>query len=385
MIRVLKLIIVVALATLIGIWATKNHGYIMLVMADKAIKVNLVAFVFIVFALLFALVFGFRIIKLSFQFPYLLFNWLIGLFTVNKQERFADLFADMVLENNRITNKLSVSSIAKISPRSFKDYVLFRKICMIANSKDIKELDKALKQINGDTIVYKFFEVYKLYLVQKLSEARTKVSLLLERNDCRFLPNIANLAGNIALADEDAVFALKVLEKYDVYLKQDLGEKLIVLALRKAKDVDELSDIYNKAETTNTISRVYLEQLVDFEEVVLAEKFAKKQLAGGNILPEMLKIYANAFSIPIAKLSEKVLDRANHDYDSILMLLELATIKSDNYSFKIAYDYIERHIKDLLSTTQLERYHHILCKFFIKNGDVAGIDISATQLIYRNN
>ncbi|WP_395167055.1 heme biosynthesis protein HemY [Francisella salimarina] len=385
MIRVLKLIIVVALATLIGIWATKNHGYIMLVMADKAIKVNLVAFVFIVFALLFALVFGFRIIKLSFQFPYLLFNWLIGLFTVNKQERFADLFADMVLENNRITNKLSVSSIAKISPRSFKDYVLFRKICMIANSKDIKELDKALKQINGDTIVYKFFEVYKLYLVQKLSEARTKVSLLLERNNCRFLPNIANLAGNIALADEDAVFALKVLEKYDVYLKQDLGEKLIVLALRKAKDVDELSDIYNKAETTNTISRVYLEQLVDFEEVVLAEKFAKKQLVGGNILPEMLKIYANAFSIPIAKLSEKVLDRANHDYDSILMLLELATIKSDNYSFKMAYDYIERHIKDLLNTTQLERYHHILCKFFIKNGDVAGIDISATQLIYRNN
>ncbi|WP_150465758.1 heme biosynthesis protein HemY [Francisella sp. SYW-2] len=385
MIRVLKLIIVVALATLIGIWATKNHGYIMLVMADKAIKVNLVAFVFIVFALLFALVFGFRIIKLSFQFPYLLFNWFIGLFTVNKQERFADLFADMVLENNRITNKLSVSSIAKISPRSFKDYVLFRKICMIANSKDIKELDKALKQINGDTIVYKFFEVYKLYLVQKLSEARTKVSLLLERNNCRFLPNIANLAGNIALADEDAVFALKVLEKYDVYLKQDLGEKLIVLALRKAKDVDELSDIYNKAETTNIISRVYLEQLVDFEEVVLAEKFAKKQLAGGNILPEMLKIYVNAFSIPIAKLSEKVLDRANHDYDSILMLLELATIKSDNYSFKMAYDYIERHIKDLLNTTQLERYHNILCKFFIKNGDVAGIDISATQLIYRNN
>lgn len=43
MIRIFKLIIVVVLATLIGIWATKNHGYIMLVMADKAIKVNLVA------------------------------------------------------------------------------------------------------------------------------------------------------------------------------------------------------------------------------------------------------------------------------------------------------------------------------------------------------
>ncbi|MEY8702148.1 heme biosynthesis protein HemY, partial [Francisella philomiragia] len=104
-----------------------------------------------------------------------------------------------------------------------------------------------------------------------------------------------------------------------------------------------------------------------------------------NILPEMLKIYVNAFSIPVAKLSEKVLTRANHDYNSILMLLELAVVKSDNYSFKMAYDYIERHTKELLNITQLERYHHILCKFFIKNGEVAGIDISATQLVYQNN
>ncbi|MBY7735299.1 heme biosynthesis protein HemY [Francisella philomiragia] len=385
MIRIFKLIIVVVLATLIGIWATKNHGYIMLVMADKAIKVNLVAFVFIVFALLFVLVFGFRVIKLSFQLPYLLFNWFIGLFTVDKQERFTDLLADMVLENNRLTNKLSVSNISKISPRHFKEYVLFKKICMIANSKDIKELDKALKQINNNTIVYKFFEVYKLYLVQKLSEARAKVTLLLEKNDSRFLPNIANLAASIALDDEDDIFALKILEKYDVYLKQDLGEKLIILALRKAKDVDKLSDIYNKADTTNLLSRVYLEQLVDFEEMVLAEKFAKKQLAANNILPEMLKIYVNAFSIPVAKLSEKVLTRTNHDYNNILMLLELAVVKSDNYSFKMAYDYIERHTKELLTITQLERYHHILCKFFIKNGDVVGVDISATQLVYQNN
>ncbi|MDE5004788.1 heme biosynthesis protein HemY, partial [Francisella tularensis subsp. holarctica] len=81
----------------------------------------------------------------------------------------------------------------------------------------------------------------------------------------------------------------------------------------------------------------------------------------------------------------KVLDRANHDYNSILTLLDFAMIKSDNYCFKIIYDYIERHLKDFLSAAELEKYFHILCKFFIKNGEVAGIDFSASILVYTNN
>lgn len=69
MIKVFKLIIAVALATLVGIWATKYHGYIMLVLADKTIKMNLVAFVFITFILLFILILGVRIIVSVLGFP----------------------------------------------------------------------------------------------------------------------------------------------------------------------------------------------------------------------------------------------------------------------------------------------------------------------------
>ncbi|AEE26735.1 membrane protein [Francisella hispaniensis] len=385
MIKVFKLIIAVALATLVGIWATNYHGYIMLVLADKTIKMNLVAFVFIAFILLFILVLCIRIVRSAFKFPYLLFSWVIGLFSVDKHERFTDLVADITLENNRLVKKFSIGHIMRLTPRHLKDYILFRKLNVIAATKDIKELEKALKHIDSKTITYKFFEVYKLYLVQKLSEAQTKIAVMLEKNDPRFMPNIVNLAGDIALADGDDTFALKILEKYDAYLKEDLEENLIILALTAAKDANKLADIYNKSDTTKVLSRVYLEQLIKFGEIVSAEKFAKKQLANLNISAEMLKLYINAFNMPIARLCDKVLDRANHDYDSILTLLDFAMLKSDNYCFKMIYDYIERYLKDLLSVAELEKYSHILCKFFIKNGEVAGLDLSVARLVYANN
>ena len=385
MIKVFKLIIAVALATLVGIWATKYHGYIMLVLADKTIKMNLVAFVFIAFILLFILVLCIRVVRSAFKFSYLLFSWVIGLFSVDKHERFTDLVADITLENNRLVKKFSIGHIMRLTPRHLKDYILFRKLNVIAATKDIKELEKALKHIDSKTITYKFFEVYKLYLVQKLSEAQTKIAVMLEKNDPRFMPNIVNLAGNIALADGDDAFALKILEKYDAYLKEDLEENLIILALTAAKDVNKLADIYDKSDMTKVLSRVYLEQLIKFGEMFSAEKFAKKQLANLNISAEMLKLYINAFNIPIGRLCDKVLDRANHDYNSILTLLDFAMLKSDNYCFKMIYDYIERYLKDFLSAAELKKYSHILCKFFIKNGEVAGLDLSVARLVYANN
>ena len=385
MIKVFKLVIAVALATLVGIWAAKYHGYIMLVLADKTIKINLVALVFIAFIVLFILILGVRIVRSAFKFPYLLFSWIIGLFSVDKQDKFADLVADMALENNRLVKKFSIGHILKLTPKHLKDYVLFRKLNVVGATQDIKELEKALKHIDSKTFTYKFLELFKLYLVQKFSEAQTKIAVMLEKNDPRFMPNIVNLAGNIALADGDDAFALKILEKYDAYLKEDLEEKLIILALTAAKDVNKLADIYNKSDTTKALSRVYLEQLIKFGEMVSAEKFAKKQLASLNISAEMLKLYINAFNMPISRLCDKVLDRANHDYNSILTLLDFAILKSDNYCFKMIYDYIERYLKDFLSTAELEKYSHTLCKFFIKNGEVAGLDLSVARLVYTNN
>lgn len=385
MINIIKLIIAVIIATVVGIWATKYHGYIMLVLSDKTIKMNLVAFVFALAILFFLIVFGVRIIKLGLSFPYLLFSWLFGLFMVDKQEKFIDIVADISLKNDKLMQQSSVTSLAKLTPKYLRDYILFRKFEIIAATENVKGLEKSLKQIDSKTITYKFFEVYKFYLVQKFSEARSRALVLLECNNNRFMPNIANLAGNIALADKDDTFALKVLEKYDAFLKADIEEKLIILALRRAKDFDKLSDVYNKADTTPTLSRVYLEQLVALNEMTFAEKFAKKQFNSSNMSSEMLRLYVNAFNMSVSRLINKVLDRTNNDYHSIITLLELAVVKSDNVSFKMIYDYIERNIKDSLSMLDLEKYSHILCKFFIKNGEIAGIDLSEARLVYRNN
>ena len=51
MVKILKLIIVVVIATLVGLWASKYHGYISLVVTDKVIRMNLVAFVLVLVAL----------------------------------------------------------------------------------------------------------------------------------------------------------------------------------------------------------------------------------------------------------------------------------------------------------------------------------------------
>lgn len=385
MIKIFKLIIAVALATIIGIWATKYHGYIMLVLADKTIKMNLVAFIFISVFLFFLLVFAARLVTMIFKFPYQLFSWFMGFFSVNKQEKFVALIADIALGNNRLVNSLSVANIAKLTPKHLKDYILFRKLDAIATSKNVKELEKALKQIDSKLFTYKFFEIYKLYLVQKLSEAHTKVLVLLENKDVRFQPRIVDLAANIALSDKDDALALRVLDKYDAYLKEQSEEKLIVLALEKAKGVTKLTEIYNKADATKEISRAYLQQLVDFDEMTLAIKFAKKQFANNNISSSMLVLYVNAFGMQVSRIAEKVLNKSNHDYESILTLLDLAVVKSDNHSVKMIYDFIERNIKNFLSNNQLAKYSHILCKFYIKNGEVAGLDLSEARLVYRSN
>lgn len=383
MIKILKLIIAVAIATAVGLWATKYHGYIMLVLADKTVKMNLVAFVFALAVLFFLLIFGIRVVKLLFSFPYQSFNWLLGLFTVDKQEKFADLMADISLENNRVLAKLSISSILKITPKYLTDYIAFKKLGTIATEGNVKELEKSIKQLDHKSFSYKFFSVYKLYMVQKFSEAQSQIQILLETKDVRLLPSVVNLAAKIALADSDDAFALRILEKYDAYLQTNLEERLIILAMQKSKDITKLSDIYKKSDTTKILSRVYLEQLVEFDEMAVAEKFVKKQLAQNNISVEMLKLYVNAFGISVGKLTEKVLSKSNNDFDSILELFNLAVIKSDNHTFKIIYDYVEKNIKNKLAVAQLEKYMHILCKFYIKNGEVAGIDLSEIRLIYR--
>ncbi|MDE5005117.1 heme biosynthesis protein HemY, partial [Francisella tularensis subsp. holarctica] len=79
------------------------------------------------------------------SFPYLLFSWFIGLFSFDKQERFADIVADITLENNWLVKKFSIGHILRLTPKHLKEYVLFWKLNLIAVTQDIKELEKALK------------------------------------------------------------------------------------------------------------------------------------------------------------------------------------------------------------------------------------------------
>ena len=384
MLKILKLILIVALATLVGIWASKYHGYVMLVVADKAIRMNLVAFVLVLLALLFLSIFGYKLIKLIFNLPQITFSWFVGLFTVSKQERFVDLVADITLEQNVLLGRMSVIKIIKLTPVVLQEYILFRKLAMIVKQKDIKSLESALKNVDSELCTHKFFAIYKLYLEKNFFEAESRVKQLLTDKNTRLKPNVVNLAAKIALANNDGAFALEVLEKYDTYLRLSNEEKLVVLALKESKTSNQAKAIFDKSDETAYLTRVYAEKLIEFKEELLAQKLIKKHIGDSNVESKMLSIFVNAFNEATAKLYSKVCSEKNTDMDSILTLLDLAMMKSDNPTFKMTHDYIEAKLKGKLLNLQSERYNHILCKFYIKNGNVPGIDLSESRLVYEN-
>ena len=384
MLKILKLILIVALATLVGIWASKYHGYVMLVVADKAIRMNLVAFVFVLLALLFLSIFGYRLIKLIFNLPQITFGWFVGLFAVSKYERFVDLVADITLEQNVLLGRMSVIKIIKLTPVVLQEYILFRKLAMIVKQKDIKSLESALKNVDIELCTHKFFAIYKLYLEKNFFEAESRVKQLLTDKNTRLKPNVVNLAAKIALANNDGAFALEVLEKYDTYLRLSNEEKLVVLALKESKTSNQAKAIFDKSDETAYLTRVYAEKLIEFKEELLAQKLIKKHICDSNVESKMLSIFVNAFNEATAKLYSKVCSEKNTDMDSILTLLDLAMMKSDNPTFKMTHDYIEAKLKGKLLNLQSERYNHILCKFYIKNGNVPGIDLSESRLVYEN-
>ena len=384
MLKILKLILIVALAALVGIWASKYHGYVMLVVADKAIRMNLVAFVFVLIALLFLSVFGYRLIKLMFNLPRITFSWFMGLFTTTKQEKFVDLVADITLEQNTLLGRMSVAKIIKLTPVALQEYVLFRKLAMIVRQKDIKSLESALRVVNSELCTHKFFAIYKLYLENNFFEAEARVKQLLTDKNTRLRANVVNLAAKIALANNDGAFALNLLEKYDTQLRLSNEERLVVLALKESKNAVQAKAIFDKSDETAYLTRVYAEKLIEFKEEVLAQKLLKKHIGESNVESKMLSIFVNAFNESTAKLYSKVCNERNKDMDSVLTLLDLAMMKSDNPTFKMTHDYIEAKVKADLSSLQSERYNHILCKFYIKNGNVPGIDLSESRLVYEN-
>ncbi|AXA34320.1 heme biosynthesis protein HemY [Francisella adeliensis] len=384
MVKILKLVVIVAIATLMGIWASQYHGYIMVVVADKAIRMNLVAFVFIVAILCFLSVFGYRILKLVISFPYLLFSWLLELVNVSKQEKFVDLVADIALDQNKILKRISISKIIKLTPAYVIDFILFRKMMLVIKQKDLRQLENSLRQISKTSDIYKYFRVYKLYLVEKTSDALAEVRLLLMDKNIKLKPNIVNLAGKIALAEDDGEFAFELLEKHDQHLKLENEKRLIVLALKHTKTAAQAMVIYDKTDERPLFTRVYIEMLIKFGETALAQKTLKKNIAEYNFESKMLSIYVNAFSGEVPRLFSKVCSTENNDLDAVLTLLDLAMMKSENRTFKAIYDYVELNLIGSFSAIQLEKYKLILCKFFIKNGSVPGIDLSETRLVYEN-
>ena len=390
MIKILKLAFAVILATVVGMWASEYHGYIILILGDTSIKVSLVGCVFLVFIAMFVMLFGYRFVRLILSAPITVYDWFVGLFVTNKKDKFVDIVAAISLGQEDKIIKMNSSKMLKATPVFLKKYIMFNRLNALANKQHLDDLVEELKLVehkkNGKAnTIYKFFNIYRLYLLEEYSEAKLGIQKLTDEKNKRLMPNIINLAALIAQADDDSDLAFSILEKHYVYLNDSNGERLIELALKGARSLKQLKLIYNKTEATPSLNRVYLEQLIKFNDMSNAQKFVKKQLNDSNIDSGILCIYVNAFTVEVAKLFPKVCDKSSTNYDSMITLLELAMMKSDNYLFKMIYNYIESNVSRFLSPLENEKYNHVLCRFYIKNGKLSGVDLSETRLVYQTN
>ena len=363
MINIIKIIIVVIVTTFVSIWVSNNDGYVMFVLSDKLIKMNIITFVLIMIIAFFS----FKIIKFVFKVPLILINHVLGLFISSKKDKYITLLNDIMLGDKKKLRHLSVKEIIKITPSYLEDIIVFLKLELICLDKDVKKLEESLIHVKYNKITHQFFGIYKFYLVQKFSEALTRLNILLEKKDTFFMPNIIELASNIALDSKDDVLALRLLNKYKIFLKQDYEERLIILSLQEADEISSLLKIYKKFKNNDFINTVYLEKLLSFDEVNYARKFAKKQLNGSNLLCKMLCIYVNVFNFQFSDLTSKVLSKDNKNYDSILTLLDLSFKQSDHSSFNLIKSYIDSNIKDFLCNSQSQRYSLILSGFSLKD------------------
>ena len=382
MIKIFKLIVIVAIAVLVGIWANKYHGYIMVVLDYTSVKMNLVAFVFALVILIFLVRLGFRVIKLLFSIPSRLFRMFRGLVETNKKHKFTDLVASISLNDNEIVDRLTITQIRKIVPNDFQEYIIFRKLMLMVEKKNINKLQSEIKQLNNKEFIYKFFSVYMLYLQEKLLPSLESVKKLLVETHDEFKAEAIKLATKITLDCGSGDFALEILEKHSKHLSLIDEEPLVILAMQTTKNVRVLSSLYEKSDTTKELTKVYIEQLLKLEDLSTAQRIIKKQLNSGNIDSNTMYICINSFNFDIKRLYTKVCNNANKNNASILSLLDIAMINSDLDYFKKIYYYIEANIKNHLSQAESEKYNHILCKFYIKNGNIMGINLSEDNLTY---
>ncbi|APC97081.1 heme biosynthesis protein HemY [Francisella frigiditurris] len=384
MLKIFKFIVIIALATVLGLLVSKYDGYVMIVVAGKVIKLNLVFFSLSILVLIFLLFFAYRLVCVLVNIPIALGKWFLGLFSANKEQKFADIISGVSLGNKDKILNINLSKLKKTVPKDLQEYITFAKLKLIAEAEKAEDLEKEVVKLDPKSFIYRYFLIYTQALRHQYHEATLGINgLLLNEKRKEFKKEIVSLAVKIAIAKQDSEFAFKLLDRYSDIIQDEVRKDLAILTLTGATNLSDLKKTYNDFDQlSDDVEIAYASKLLKFDELKSAEKVLKKLIRSENVNPSALYIYVTAFSTNLSRVFSKVCNDENTNIDSMLVLLELAMIKSEKDIFKDTNEYIEKNFAEKMSVQQREKYNHILCKFFIKNGGASGIDLSVSKLVY---
>ena len=378
--KIFKIILVVIFATVLGLLAQKYNGYIVLVIANKAIKMSLVAFSLSTFIILFVALFGYRILKLITNIMTAIFSAISGYSIHRKEIKFAQIVSNLVAGDNDAIKKANI----KNAPKEIKEIIIFSKLKAILNNEGISKLENAIVESAKYKNVYNFFNSYLLHSRNNNKQAYEQLKALARNNTNYYMPDVLELSTKVLLKLKNKGEIIAFIKDYGTDLKSKNVEQLFIFLLEHSKNLNEINaykKLSAKLNLSKSIEIIFIGEYNRYGETKIANKMIQKLLSQNFYDAEILKIYLVMLNINIKKVIDKICTKQNKNFDCVLVLLELAISRNDNESFKIINDYINNNTKDYFNTYQNEKYNHILCKFFIKNGDSKQVPLNPTTLI----
>ena len=385
MFKILKLIILVSIATCIGLVATQYDGYVIIVVAGMSIKVNLVIACLAVIALAFGIILAVKLLNILLSLPIGFISWVSDIFAVDKKQKLADVVSYLAAANKTKLLKLKVAKIRKSIPKDMQEYIFFARVKLTAESGDIDTLDSEIKFLDESSIIYQYFLAYSLVLKGRNHEALVILKGLLRSKSTVYTNDIVALSVKLASAKEDYDFAIYLIDNFVTYLDFNSLERLSIFIINYASSVEELKKAHSKLSENDDVDTAYASRLLQFGDEKSANKVLKKMLAKNHVFTDALNLYINAFNPDLEKVFTMVCNSENDNYDSILVLLDISMLKANIVVFNKTQKFIDANIFENLSNMQKQKYNHILCRFFIKQGVVSNPSMSIAKIIHNSN
>ena len=361
MLKIVKYLIIIIAAVVLGILASDYDGYVMLVAEDKSIKMNLVIFGLSVLTLSFALVISYRILEFVLSIPSMIRRKIDNLWSLNRDENLANIVEAIVTEDNAFLKHIKFAKVPKVAPEEMQNSILFAKLRVFTRENELDNLEEALTTLDKDSIVYRFFLAYLLAARGSSYEAIAIVKDLLRDKKSDFRKSIVTLAAE--LAEFDADFAIEILTTYGKHLSKERNKALSMVIIKSLDTYSELKKIRNHLYSDEDTKVLFSEKLLNLEEPRIAKKILTTMFNSENVSSKALSLYINNFEVSLDSVYNKVCSQDNANYDSMLVLLETALEKGDIKVFNITKEFIEYKALMSFDENQKYRFDYILYKF----------------------